>query len=135
MLPALIRKAHEAKTACSSSLTIWGTGSPRREFLHVDDCADALLVVAKSYSAAEPINIGSGAGISILELARVVADVVGFHGEIVCDRSKPDGAPRKLIDSEKLRRLGWKPTVGLRAGIEAAYRDFVVGCQGEIEMG
>ena len=125
VLPALIRKAHEAKLAKAATLTIWGTGAPLREFLHVDDCADAVVSLVKRYSAAEHINIGSGEEISIHELARLVAEVVGFEGQIVCDASKPDGTPRKLMDSRKLHALGWAPRIGLRSGIEAVYREFV----------
>jgi GDP-L-fucose synthase len=126
VLPALIRRAHEAKLQGERELTVWGTGAPRREFLHVDDCADALLKVMKVYSDAEPINIGSGEDLTILELARLVVEVVGFSGEIVMDRSKPDGTPRKLMNGEKLKALGWRPRIGLREGIADAYRAFLV---------
>jgi GDP-L-fucose synthase len=125
VLPALIRKAHEAKLAGAATLTIWGSGSPLREFLHVDDCAAALVTLAKNYSDAPHVNVGSGSEISILELARLVAEVVGFSGEIVCDASKPDGTPRKLMDSRRLHDLGWRPRIGLRAGIEGVYREFL----------
>lgn len=122
VLPALIRKAHEAKLAKDRALTIWGTGRPRREFLHVDDCADALVCLMKSYSEAEPINVGVGEDISILELATMVADVVGFEGTIAHDLSKPDGTPQKLLNVDRLKALGWQPQIGLRDGIASTYR-------------
>jgi GDP-L-fucose synthase len=125
VLPALIRKAKEAKARGEKELVIWGTGAPRREFLHVDDCVDALLYIMKSYSEDEHINVGSGEDLTILELARLVADVVGFSGEIVMDLSKPDGTPRKLMNGEKLRALGWRPRIALREGIADAYRAFL----------
>jgi GDP-L-fucose synthase len=125
VLPALIRKAHEAKMRGAKAIVVWGTGTPRRELLHVDDCADALVLVMQRYSEAEPINIGSGEDLTITELARLVSDVVGFSGEIVLDSSKPDGTPRKLMDSQKLTGLGWRPRIGLREGIADAYRAFL----------
>ncbi len=125
VLPALIRKAHEAKVSGASSFTIWGTGSPRREFLHSDDCADACVHLMKGYSNAEHVNVGSGEDIAIYDLARLVADVVGFTGEIVRDASKPDGTPRKLMSGDKLCALGWKPKITLRDGIKGVYEDFV----------
>jgi GDP-L-fucose synthase len=125
VLPALIRKAHESKLSGEKSLTIWGTGKARREFLHVDDCADALVFLAKTYSGAEHVNAGYGEDISILELARLVAEIVGFQGEIACDTTRPDGTPRKLMDSERLKRLGWHPRVPLREGIASTYRWYV----------
>lgn len=125
VMPALIRKAHEAKVSSAKSITLWGTGTPRREFLHVDDCADALVFLLKHYSDAAHVNVGSGEDLSILELAHVVSDVVGFQGEIELDRSKPDGTPRKLMDSSKLRALGWGPRIGLREGIAATYDWYV----------
>jgi GDP-L-fucose synthase len=106
-------------------MTIWGTGKPRREFLHVDDCADALMHILKVYSAPEPINVGSGEDLPIAELARLVCEVVGFEGEIVCDTSKPDGTPRKLMSGAKLAALGWRPAIGLKEGLAAAYEAFV----------
>jgi GDP-L-fucose synthase len=125
VLPALIRKAHEAKLGGEKRLVVWGTGAPRREFLHVDDCADALVHLMKAYSAAEPINVGSGSDLTIAELARLVADVVGFEGEIAYDRTKRDGTPRKLMRSDRLRALGWHPRIGLREGIAGTYRAFL----------
>ncbi len=124
VLPALIRKAHEAKVSGASSFTIWGTGSPKREFLHADDCAAACVHLMKVYSDAEHVNVGSGEDIAIYELARLVAEVVGFGGEIVRDTSKPDGAPRKLMSADRLRALGWRPSIDLRTGLEGVYRAF-----------
>ena len=121
VLPALIRKAHEAKISGSSSITLWGTGTPLREFLHADDCADALVFLLKNYSDASHVNVGSGEDLPILELARLVCEVVGFEGEIVLDRSKPDGTPRKLMDSGKLHSMGWSPRIPLREGLAATY--------------
>lgn len=125
VLPALIRKAHEAKLRGEHQLEIWGTGTPRREFLHVDDCADALVYVMKTYSEAEHINVGSGEDIPIRELAELVAEVVGLDGDIVCDTTKPDGTPRKLMSGAKLAQLGWHPKLSLRDGIADAYRAFL----------
>ena len=125
VIPALIRKAHEAKTGGNSTMTIWGTGEPRREFLHVDDCADALVHILKVYSAPEPINVGSGEDLPIGELARLVCEVVGFEGEIVCDTTKPDGTPRKLMSGARLAGLGWRPRISLKEGLGGAYEAFV----------
>lgn len=122
VLPALMRKAHEAKHSGAKTMQIWGTGSARREFLHVDDCAEALVFLLKNYSGAEHVNVGSEEEISILELARLVAEVVGFDGEIVTDPSKPDGTPRKLMDGSRLREMGWRPRIALRDGIAETYR-------------
>ncbi|MES1973255.1 MAG: GDP-L-fucose synthase [Pseudomonadota bacterium] len=124
VLPALIRKAHEARLAGATSLSVWGSGKPLREFLHVDDLADALVFLATHYSSEEIVNIGSGEEISIGDLARTVAEAVGFHGDIVLDASKPDGTLRKLVDTAKLRALGWSSARPLRAGIADAYRWF-----------
>jgi GDP-L-fucose synthase len=125
VLPALIRKAHEAKRNGSEQMEIWGTGTPRREFLHVDDCADALVHTMKVYSEVEHINIGSGEDIPIADLARLVADVVGFDGDLIYDISKPDGTPRKLMSGDKLAALGWQPKISLHDGIADAYRAFL----------
>jgi GDP-L-fucose synthase len=122
VMPALIRKAHEAKLAGADSITIWGTGTPRREFLNADDCADACVFLMKTYSDFEHVNVGSGEDITILELARLVCEVVGFEGEIITDRSKPDGTPRKLMSADKLRGMGWRPKIELREGLERTYR-------------
>lgn len=130
VLPAIMRKAHEAKISGASSITIWGTGTPRREFLHADDCADGLVFVLKNYSAEEHINIGYGDDISILELTRLVCEIVGFSGEIVHDLSKPDGTPTKLMSTDKLRALGWSPSIGLKDGVRDTYRWFLETEQG-----
>lgn len=127
VLPALIAKAHAAKVAKAASLTIWGTGAPRREFLHANDCADALVFLMKHWSDAEHVNIGVGEDISIADLARLVAKVVGFAGTIENDLTKPDGTPRKLVDVSRLTALGWKARIPLEEGIAAAYRDFLGG--------
>lgn len=125
VLPALIRKAHEAKLAGHDSLQIWGTGTPRREFLHVDDCAAACIFLMKNYSGHEHVNVGSGGDLTIFDLTRIVCGVVGFGGAITCDTSKPDGTPRKLMSADKLRALGWNPTIDLRDGIAETYRWFL----------
>jgi GDP-L-fucose synthase len=122
VMPALIRKAHEAKLRGDKSIEMWGTGSPRREFLHADDCADALVFLMKSYSGFQHVNVGSGEDVTILELTKLVCEVVGFEGEIVHDASKPDGTPRKLMSADRLRAMGWKPKIALRDGIDQAYR-------------
>lgn len=125
VLPALIRRAHEAKVNGDDSLTIWGTGSPRREFLHVDDCADACVFLMKNYSGFDHVNVGSGKDIAIHDLARRVCDAVGYVGTISNDLSRPDGTPRKLMSGEQLRAMGWQPSIDLAEGIEATYRWFL----------
>ncbi len=125
VLPALIRKAHEAKLRADKEMVVWGTGSPRREFLHADDCADALVFLMENYSAAEHVNVGSGTDCSILDLTRLVCRVVGFEGEITHDLSKPDGTLRKLMDGSKLRLMGWQPQLGLEEGIRTTYDRFL----------
>lgn len=122
VVPALIRKAHEAKLAGLDHVTIWGSGTPRREFLFSDDCADALVFILKNYEDYEHINVGSGEDMPILDLMKLIAEVVGFEGRIETDPSKPDGTPRKLMSNEKLASLGWKPTTDLREGISRAYQ-------------
>jgi GDP-L-fucose synthase len=122
VMPALIRKTHDAKLAGADSLVMWGSGSPRREFLHVDDCADALVHLMKYYSGDQHVNVGSGDDVSILELARLIAGVVGFQGAIIQDLSKPDGAPRKLMSADRLRALGWRPTIDLDEGVALTYK-------------
>jgi GDP-L-fucose synthase len=124
VVPALIRKAHEAKLKGAASLTIWGTGSPRREFLHVDDAADAIVHLLKSYSDSTHMNVGSGVDMTILELARLICEVVGFEGSVTTDPSKPDGTPRKLMDVSRLFATGWRPKVGIREGLRNAYAWF-----------
>ncbi len=121
VLPALIRKAHEAREKGLADLVIWGSGSPRREFLHVDDCADALVHLLKVYSGNEHVNVGSGEDLTIRELARIVARVVGFAGLVVTDPTKPDGTPRKLMSGARLAALGWRPRIELEAGIRETY--------------
>jgi GDP-L-fucose synthase len=121
VLPALLRKAHTAKRRGDRKLEIWGSGTPRREFLHVDDLADALVFVLRHYSDEAPVNIGCGEDIAIADLARLVMDVVGLDAELVFDRTKPDGTPRKLLDISRLTALGWTPKIGLRAGIAQVY--------------
>lgn len=123
VLPALIRKAHEAKEAGEDGMEIWGTGSPMREFLHADDCADGLVFLMKHYSEAEHMNLGSGVDIRIDELAAMVMDVVGLKGDLRKDTSKPDGTPKKLMDNSRIKALGWSPKITLREGVEAVYRD------------
>ncbi len=124
VLPALIRKFYEARRDGRSQVVIWGTGAPRREFLHVDDLADACLYLMDRYDEPEIINVGTGKDISILELAALIKEVTGFRGEIVMDSAKPDGTPRKLLDVGKISALGWKPQIGLRAGIEQTCKWF-----------
>ncbi|HYR21549.1 MAG TPA: GDP-L-fucose synthase [Chthoniobacterales bacterium] len=125
VLAALLRKAHEAKKTGARELVVWGTGTPRREFLHVDDCAAACLHLLEKYDSPEIINVGCGEDISIRELAELICDVVGFDGELTWDKTKPDGTPRKLLDVSKLRALGWKPTIPLRDGIARTYDWFL----------
>ena len=127
VLPALIRKAHEAKEAGADSIEIWGTGSPRREFLHVDDLADGAVFLLKEYSGEEHVNLGSGTDLPIIELAEMVCEVVGFDGAITKDTSKPDGTPRKLMSGDKIAATGWSPKIELREGIADAYRAFLAG--------
>ncbi|MBS7695938.1 MULTISPECIES: GDP-L-fucose synthase [unclassified Chelatococcus] len=121
VIPALMRKIHEAKEAGKRVVDIWGSGTPRREFLHVDDLADACIFLLKAYEAPEPINVGSGMEVTIRQLAEAIAEVIGYAGEFAFDTSKPDGAPRKLLDTTRLRDLGWTPRIGLRAGLADAY--------------
>jgi len=124
VLPALIRRFHDATQEQAPEVVVWGTGKPRREFLHVDDFAAAVALLMQRYSAEEPINIGTGEDISIAELAQLVAEVVGFKGRIAFDTSKPDGTPRKLLDVSRLRALGWTPRISLRDGIAATHAWF-----------
>jgi len=125
VLPALIRKAHEAKQSGHQELIVWGSGKPRREFLYVDDLADASVFLMENGVEDGVYNIGTGTDITISELARMVMDVIGFQGEIVFDSSKPDGTPRKLLDVSRVRQLGWQAKTPLRKGIEQAYADFL----------
>ena len=125
VLPALLRKAHDAKTQGAREMSIWGTGTPRREFLHVDDLADASLHLMLNYDAPEIINVGVGEDVSIRDLAGIVTETVGFRGELRFDTSKPDGTPRKLLDVSRLNALGWRAKVSLADGIAATYKWFV----------
>lgn len=125
VLPAMIRKFHEAKTNGTPTVTLWGTGSPMREFLHADDLAAACLYLMENYSEPELVNVGTGTDVTIKELAETVKNVVGFEGELIWDTSKPDGTPRKLMDVSKLHAAGWQHTIELRDGIALAYQDFL----------
>jgi len=125
VLPALIRRIHEGKQCRRPMVTVWGSGRPRREFLHVDDLADACVLVMQRYEAPTPINIGSGVDITIAELAAMVAEIVGYRGELTFDASRPDGTPRKLLDISKMAALGWSPSFGLREGIQDTYRHWL----------
>ena len=124
---ALIRRFHEAKVGGQPKVVVWGTGKPRREFLAVDDLADACVFLMKTYSGEQALNIGTGSDVSIGEFARLIAEVVGYRGDIVFDTSRPDGAPQKLLDVSKLTKLGWQAKIPLRQGLEQAYADFVKG--------
>src|SRR5437764_12100874 len=130
VLAALLRKAHEAKSRKARELVVWGSGKPRREFLHVTDLASACLFLLEKYDSPEIINIGWGEDISIRELAELICDVVGFDGELVWDATKPDGTPRKLLDTTKLRALGWQPTIPLRQGVAQTYDWFLKNVAG-----
>lgn len=121
VMAALIRKFHEATVDGADEVTLWGTGKPRREFIYVDDLADAILFLMDNYSDEEIINVGTGEDLSINELAKTIQDIVGFEGDIVHDTDKPEGTPRKLLDVSKLEKLGWQPSVGIREGIERTY--------------
>jgi GDP-L-fucose synthase len=125
VLPALIRKFHEAKFKNHDKVTIWGTGTPRREFLFADDLADACFFLMENYDEKEIINVGSGTDYMISELAEIIKDIIGYEGEIIYDHSKPDGTPRKLLDSSRIYTLGWKPVTELKEGIQQAYNDFL----------
>ena len=121
VVPALLRKIHLARETGAGEVAIWGSGRPRREFLHVDDLADALVHLMRVYSGEAHVNVGSGRDISIAELAALIAEIVGFEGRFVFDGAKPDGAPRKLLDVTRLARLGWTPRIGLRDGLRRTY--------------
>ncbi|MEJ8311581.1 GDP-L-fucose synthase [Agrobacterium larrymoorei] len=121
VVPALLRKAHEAKMHGDKEIVIWGTGTPRREFLHADDCADALIFLMKNYSGTTHINVGSGVDLSISDLTRLICDVVGFSGNIKRDLNKPDGTQRKVMSSQLLKSMGWSPTISLEEGISQTY--------------
>ena len=131
VLPALMRKIHEAKQARSNSVVVWGTGTPRREFLYVDDLADAVVFLTEGYSGAGPINVGVGKDITIRELAELIGTVIGYQGELVFDTTKPDGTPRKLLDVGRLRALGWRASTALEAGLRTTYEWF---CANETQL-
>ncbi len=135
VLPALVRRFHEAKVNGASEVVCWGTGSPRREFLHVDDLAQACLHLMDVHNDAGWVNVGTGEDVTIKELAETVARVVGFEGELVWDKAKPDGTPRKLLDVSKMTALGWRATTPLERGIEAVYVDFQHALQHEVLRG
>ncbi|KAL0435971.1 UNVERIFIED_CONTAM: putative GDP-L-fucose synthase 2 [Sesamum radiatum] len=122
VLPALLRRFHEAKVNNVEKVVVWGSGMPLREFLHVDDLADAVVFLLENYSDMEHVNVGSGKEVTIKELAELVKEVVGYKGEIVWDSSKPDGTPRKLMDSSKLAGLGWEPQISLKDGLTDTYK-------------
>jgi GDP-L-fucose synthase len=125
VLAALLRKAHEAKTRKARELAVWGSGTPRREFLHVDDLASACLFLLEKYDSSEIINVGCGEDIAIRELVELICDIVGFEGQLAWDETKPDGTPRKLLDVTRLQNLGWRPTIALRDGIAQTYEWFL----------
>jgi GDP-L-fucose synthase len=125
VIPALIRKAHEAKVAGADHMVVWGSGTPRREFMHVDDCADAIVHAARFHEGEQHINIGTGEDVTIRELAEYVMETVGFSGDLRLDSTKPDGTPRKLMDVSALKALGWRPRIGLREGLQSTYQWFV----------
>lgn len=125
VIPGLVRRFHEAKVNGDKEVVIWGSGMPKREFLYVDDLADASLFLMKNYSGNETVNVGSGVEVTIKELTEEIKDAVGFKGEGLFDPSKPDGTPRKLLDSSKLNAMGWKAKTGLREGLKLAYQDFI----------
>jgi GDP-L-fucose synthase len=125
VLPALMRRIHEAKVAGEPQVVIWGSGTPRREFLHVDDLASASVFLLENYDSPDTINVGVGEDLSIRELAELLADVIGYEGELVQDTSKPDGTPRKVLDVSRLKGLGWEPRIGLREGIAETYAWFL----------
>ena len=125
VLPAMIRKFHDAKHGGSSEVVVWGTGTPLREFLHVDDLADATVYLMRNFNESDIVNVGSGQEVSIAELARMTAETIGYRGKVVFDHSKPDGTPRKLLDTSKLNGLGWRAGIELKAGIADAYRWFL----------
>ncbi|MBZ8134254.1 GDP-L-fucose synthase [Afifella sp. IM 167] len=131
VIPGLMRRFHDASRSGAEEVTIWGTGKPRREFLHVDDCADALVFLLKHYSGMAHVNVGFGSDLTIAELAALVAETVGFEGRIICDTSRPDGAPQKLLDVSTLNGLGWRARIGLREGLAETYAWFL----GQLENG
>jgi GDP-L-fucose synthase len=135
VLPALMRRFHEAKRDGLDRVTVWGSGTPRREFLHADDLADAALLLMREYDAAEIVNVGCGEDLSIADLARLMAEVVGYDGAIEFDPSMPDGTPRKLLDVSRLRSLGWEPKISLKEGLRSVYRWYVTEGPGAADIG
>ena len=133
VLPALLRKSHEARLRGAAHVDVWGTGTARREFLHVDDLAEACLFLMREYSDERPINVGWGQDISIAELAHLIFDVVGFHGTLKLDPTKPDGTPRKLLDTTRMSALGWHPKIQLKAGLAATY-EWYLQSQGQLRL-
>ena len=125
VLPALMRKVHEAKLAGAPSVTIWGSGTPLREFLHADDCADGCVFLLEHYSGAEHVNVGSGEELTIADLAHLICEELGYQGTLQFDTTKPDGTPRKLMSSERLAAMGWTRKIALRDGIRATYQWFL----------
>jgi GDP-L-fucose synthase len=125
VIPALLRKAIEARDSGAAEMVVWGSGTPLREFMHVDDLADALVFLLEHYSEDAHINVGSGIEVTIAEVAQTIADTVGFKGQLVFDRSRPDGTPRKLMDSQRLLAMGWRPRIGLRDGLADAHKHFL----------
>jgi GDP-L-fucose synthase len=128
VIAALIRRFHEAKHSSSPTVTVWGTGTPRREFIFVADLADACVLILEQYSGESPVNVGTGADITIADLARLIAQVIGYRGELIFDKSRPDGTPRKLLNISKLAALGWLPRTPLVIGLERTYIDFLAHC-------
>ncbi|WP_290991811.1 GDP-L-fucose synthase [Hyphomicrobium sp.] len=133
VIPALLRKAHEAKLSGAATVSIWGSGTPRREFLYVDDAADAIVHLLTTYSGAQHVNIGSGEDITILELMKLICRVVGFEGKIVTDPSKPDGTPRKLLDVSRLSASGWRPRKRLKEGLAETYAWYLQNVEGMLQ--
>ncbi len=131
VLPALMHRFHDAKVAGDPTVTVWGTGSPLREFLHVDDLATAVLHLLDNYDEPGPINVGFGEDLPIRELAELVADVVGYEGELIWDTTRPDGTPRKILDSSRIRASGWEPRIGLREGLESTYAWYLAHLEGD----
>jgi GDP-L-fucose synthase len=129
VIPALIRKAVAARNQGAETMTVWGTGTPLREFMHVDDLADALVFLLQNYSEADHVNVGTGQEVTIGEVAALICQTVGFKGRLVFDTSRPDGTPRKLMDSSRLLAMGWRPRISLRDGLASAYQAFLAGDQ------
>ena len=125
VIPALLRRTHEAKVANAPELVIWGSGKPMREFMHADDCASALVHIMKTYNDTSHVNVGVGSDVTIKALAELIMETVGYEGELIFDTSKPDGTPKKLMENSLLRKLGWTPGVTLSEGLKQTYRNFL----------